>query len=112
MAFQFLTGGQESMELEKLQKDRFVEYLHSEFQVVDEPANEFAIRLEEVSDRTSSPHQEVFALLFHGSAKRFLNQGIHKLRHSQMGEIDIFLVPVGQDQHGFHYEAIFNHLID
>lgn len=100
------------MELEKLHKDRFAEYLHGEFQVVDDPANEFAIRLVEVSGRTSSPHQEVFALVFHGSEKRFLNQGIHKLRHNHMGEIDIFLVPVGRDQHGFHYEAIFNRLVE
>lgn len=99
------------MELEKLHKERFSEYLRTDFQVVDDPADTFPIRLVEVNERTSSPRQEVFALLFHGPGKKIMSQGIHKLKHSQLGEIDIFLVPVGQDQYGFQYEAIFNRLI-
>lgn len=100
------------MSLEKLEKVSFTENLQSEFQVFNGSAFELAIRLVEVSDRTSSARQEVFALLFHGPGEKFLDQGIHKLKHSHLGEMEIFLVPVGRDEHGFHYEAIFNRLIN
>lgn len=99
------------MQLEELHKDKFAEYLQDEFKVLDEPSSKFSLQLVEVSDRVKSPHQEIFALLFHGPAKPFMLQGIHKLKHSQLGEMDIFLVPVGQDVDGFQYEAVFNRLV-
>ena len=99
------------MQLEELQQARFTELLNSDFQVFDDPATAFAVRLVEVNDRATTPHQEVFTLLFHGPTKNFIGQGIHKLKHKDLGEIDIFLVPVGQDKDGFQYEAIFNRLV-
>ena len=38
-------------------------------------------------------------------------QGIHRLTHSNLGELELFLVPVGRDSAGFQYEAAFNNLI-
>jgi hypothetical protein len=32
------------------------------------------------------------------------------MQHVQLGTFDLFLVPVGQDQQGVYYEAIFNRL--
>ena len=99
------------MMLEGFHADRFAESINSEFQVVDHPSAEFALQLVEVNERVKSSHQENFALLFHGPALFFLPQGIHKLRHSHLGELDLFLVPVGQDSEGFQYEAVFNRLV-
>src|SRR5438105_12018132 len=99
------------MTLEELHIDRFAESINSEFQVVDHSSVEFALQLLEVNERVNSPHQENFALLFHGPAPFFLPQGIYKLKHSHLGELDLFLVPVGQDSEGFQYEAVFNRLV-
>ncbi len=96
---------------EGLHQETFAQCLQSDFRVVDLALNEFAIRLVEINDRKRIPHQEVFALLFHGPSENFIQQGMHKLEHSQLGEIDIFLVPVGQDNDGFLYEAVFNRVI-
>jgi hypothetical protein len=41
----------------------------------------------------------------------FLPQGMRKLQHETVGELDLFLVPVGQDAQGFQYEAAFNHVL-
>ena len=99
------------MGLEEIGLDSFKPYTDSEFQVLDDPSVPFDIKLVEVSDRGSSLRQEVFALLFNGPAAHFMKQGIHRLSHSGLGELQLFLVPVGQDEQGFQYEAVFNRLV-
>ncbi len=99
------------MKLEELHQEGFTEYIDSEFRVMDHPSGEFALRLVEVNDRMTTPRQEIFSLLFHGPAGFFLPQGIYRLKHGDLGELDLFLVPVGQDQQGFQYEAVFNRLV-
>lgn len=97
--------------LEELHVDQFRDCLNSDFQVVDDPPVDLALRLAEVHDRSKSPQQEVFALLFHGPAQYFMPQGMYQLKHSGLGEIELFLVPVDQDSQGFQYEAVFNRFI-
>ncbi len=48
-----------------------------------------------------------FALLFRGPGDILLPQRIYRLEHDEMGTIDLFLVPVGPDQAGQRYEAVF-----
>lgn len=50
---------------------------------------------------------ESYALLFRGPAQPVLEQRIHRLVH-EGDELAIFLVPVGRDDRGIKYEAIFN----
>ncbi len=97
--------------LEEFHADTFAEYINGEFQVLDDLPVPFTLRMVGVQEQSKSPHQEVFTLIFHGPGQNFLPQGIHKLQHSELGEIDLFLVPVGQDAQGFQYEAVFNRLI-
>ncbi len=100
-----------SVTLEELHADQFAEYIHSEFQVLDYQPVQFTLRLVDVRERLKLPHQESFALLFRGPVQYFMPQGIHQLNHGSLGEIDLFLVPVGQDAEGYQYEADFNRLI-
>ncbi len=99
------------MRLEEVHKESLAAYINGEFQVIGHPAGSIDLRLVEASDRGTSARQEIFALLFHGPGGCFLPQGIYRLEHDDLGEIDLFLVPVGQDQEGFQYEAVFNRLI-
>jgi hypothetical protein len=48
-----------------------------------------------------------FALLFRGPMTPMLPQRIYPLEHVQLGAFELFLVPVGPDQHGMCYEAVF-----
>ena len=45
---------------------------------------------------------------FYGPADVYLPQYNYPLEHERMGRIAIFLVPVGRDDRGFRYEAVFN----
>ena len=39
---------------------------------------------------------------------RVLPQRIYRLEHNGLGELDIFLVPIGKDADGVSYQAMFN----
>ncbi len=97
--------------LEDLHQESFAACLNTDFQVIHEGVAVFALKLIEVANQARSPRQEAFSLLFHGPAERFIQQGTYKLRHEKLGEFDLFLVPVGNNNGGFQYEAIFNRLI-
>jgi hypothetical protein len=49
-----------------------------------------------------------FSLIFLGKDPRVLPQRIYRLQHGEMGELTIFLVPVGKDAEGVSYQAVFN----
>ncbi len=63
-----------------------------------------------LSDQSGSPHSNriPFSLLFRGAPDLHLPQQIHHLRHPELGELDVFLVPIQPDAGGSLYEAVFN----
>lgn len=51
--------------------------------------------------------REPFSLVFRGPKDALLQQQMFKVVHSALGELDIFLVPIGPDDVGMRLEAIF-----
>ena len=49
-----------------------------------------------------------FSLIFLGRDPRVLPQRLYRLAHDQMGQLTLFLVPVGKDAEGVSYQALFN----
>jgi hypothetical protein len=97
--------------LAQLKPTMLADYVGAEFEVLDDPSSVLCLTLTNVVEHAKTEHQEVFSLFFHGPSVPFVSQGIHKLKHSALGEYELFLVPVGQDKDGFQYEAAFNNLI-
>ena len=64
-------------------------------------------RLSEVSPTASSSDTQ-FSLIFVGRAEQPLQQGMYRFAHGSIGTMEIFIVPVGHDNRGRIYEAIFN----
>lgn len=48
-----------------------------------------------------------FSLLFRAPQDAVFPQMIYRLEHDRLGDLDLFLVPVGPDQNGMIYEAVF-----
>lgn len=94
-----------------LTRDALAEYVNTSFVVLDASTAPVTVQLTEVTPRQATKRQEMFSLLFRGPADRFLLQHTYKLRHEQLGEFDLSIVPIGQDKEGFIYEAAFNRLI-
>jgi hypothetical protein len=49
-----------------------------------------------------------FSLIFVGRDSRVLPQRLYRLEHGELGDMTIFLVPVGKDEQGVRYQAVFN----
>jgi hypothetical protein len=49
--------------------------------------------------------RQQFSLVFRGTPG--LPQGTYRLSHAKLGDLDIFLVPIGSDGDGMQYEAAF-----
>lgn len=49
-----------------------------------------------------------FSLMFVANEPNVLPQGLYRLKNDGLGEVEIFLVPVGKDAKGVSYNATFN----
>jgi len=100
----------ESLSMPELSYATFAQLLHSTFRVRDvEPPVELA--LTEATVHGSAPQTNpagTFSLVFTGPLNAFLQQRTYLFEHKKLGGFQLFIVPIGQDQKGFRYEAIFN----
>jgi hypothetical protein len=93
-----------------LTHEEFSKHLNSKFQVQLDENNSVEVELVEISELKLYPRQEEFTIEFRGPLNAFLGQGAGNFRHDQMGDFELFIVPVRQDAQGFYYEAIFNRI--
>ncbi len=50
---------------------------------------------------------EPFSLVFQSKEQRVFEQNTYKLTHSELNDLALFLVPIGSDDIGVRYEAVF-----
>jgi hypothetical protein len=70
------------------------------------------LELISAADVGSSARQVQFSLEFRAPVDAPLAQGSYRIDHDKLGTLDLFLVPIGRDQKGVRYEAIFNRVIE
>lgn len=54
------------------------------------------------------PERQPFSLTFKGKRSEMPAQGLYRLEHPTIGELEIFLVPVGMEGEEYLFEAVFN----
>ena len=99
--------------LEKLTIDSFTPHVGSSFHLEAEGLQSMELTLESVDPVGQEPkpdeqRQRPFSLLFLGPLEPTLPQQMVPLRHAVMGGLDLFLVPLGPNEKGMIYEAVFN----
>lgn len=94
-----------------LTQEQFALHLTTSFRLA-EADRETQLELIEVSELKRTAGQERFSLIFRGPLESFIPQGCYDVRHDQMGEFPLFIVPIRQDSEGFYYEAVFNRLTE
>jgi hypothetical protein len=88
----------------------FTAHLNGSFVIHFDPAESLVAELLEVSELGSDTGEkrQPFSIVFRSPQEdRPLSQGIYSVEHDIMGTIEIFLVPIGPDEQGMRYEAIF-----
>lgn len=95
--------------LDELKHGDFAGQLNTKFRVV-EAEEPLEIELIEVSEPKSGGSQEYFSLYFQSGKDKFLPQKLYDLEHETLGRGLIFLVPIGADDKGVRYEAVFNRM--
>jgi hypothetical protein len=96
----------------ELTEQEFSKHLNSKFDV---KRDDQQLQLELFEVKVYRPHEheqpgmERFSAYFSGPSDHLLPQGVYSLSHEQMGDFDLFLVPLAADQRGCRYEAVFNY---
>ena len=99
------------IDLKDLTHEQFEPCLHDPFRVDDE---QHAVELELIAvepRQQFDPEFETrrgFSLIFRGPKEPVLEQQMHPLNHARLGELPVFLVPIGPDVKGIRYEAVFS----
>jgi hypothetical protein len=95
-----------------LTHEAFAQHANTKFQVPIDENTAVELELVGISELKLHPRQEEFSLEFRGPLNMFLGQGVRNFQHEQMGNFELFIVPVQQDAEGFYYEAVFNRMRD
>jgi len=89
----------------------FSNLLQTTFKLLCAPEQAVEVELieaKELPSRMELGGRRPFSLLFRAPREFHEVQRIFRLEHGELGELDIFLVPIGPDTKGMLMEAIFN----
>lgn len=90
--------------------DRFTPYIGEKFDVAL-PHGSLQIELVEAKalpEYTGGQSNGAFSLVFRAPNDCTLAQGSVALDHEKAGWVIVFLVPIGEDEDGQYFEAVFN----
>jgi hypothetical protein len=98
-----------------LQSSDFAPYLNQSFRIHVESAEPLQAELVEVTEKGSevagekeSSERKTFSVVFRCVKDKQFVQKIYSVEHDKMGSLELFLVPIGPDEKGMLYEAVFN----
>lgn len=98
--------------LDKLTHESFTPHVNDTFDLKRDDGEDLGLELVEATPMGSPPkgdRRHSFSVLFHCPEEQPLPQQTYAVEHGEMGELELFLVPVGPDEEkkGMLYEAVF-----
>ena len=100
--------------LEELTSQDFSPYLNQTFRLRGDAFGLLEAELIEVTDLPGDPadlkegaRRQPFSIVLVGPAEPVLHQSIYRVEHEKLGPLDLFLVPIGPNDKGMRYEAVF-----
>ena len=110
----FLTSGRKvkMKDLSTIKLEDFEPCLGQGFLVKPEGANSLELELAQVkplgSTDPAAGARQSFSLLFRGPLEPLLSQQVYRMENVAIGELLLFLVPIGPDENGMLYDVTFN----
>ena len=99
--------------LETFTAETFAPHVGTTFRLYPDESHGLDVELVTVTNpgaqtaASEQPRRIPFSLVFRGPGNFVLPQRIYRIEHAAIGTFDLFLVPIGPDQAGMRYEAIF-----
>lgn len=93
--------------LEDFEVGTFSGHIGDDFRIHPEDSSPLEVELISATGLGESPGRP-FSIVFRGPKDILLPQRIYRMEHTEIGSFEIFLVPIGPDEKGLRYEAIFN----
>lgn len=94
----------------RLKYTDFVPHLNSKFTIHadSEQIDSILINVDLKNAQGDDNNEMSFSIIFQTPKDTSLLQRVYTVEHENMGELDIFLVPIGANVDGLQYEAVFN----
>jgi len=96
-----------------LTADEFAKHVNTRFRTTLDAETRADLELVEVKVYTSKHEEqsgmERFSVYFTGPTDPLLPQKLYAFQHDEMGEFELFLVPLSRNDEGSRYEAVFNY---
>jgi hypothetical protein len=97
--------------LDALTIDTFKPHLGEIFRVTVDEERQMLVKLTEVSawgpGASKGRPRVPFSLVFHTVPEAVVPQAIYRVESDTMEPMELFLVPLGPDERGMRYEAVF-----
>lgn len=96
--------------LETLTYDQMAQFVGSTFRLVRDGASHDLVLVQAgkvMESQAARLKRAAFSLYFLGPHEPYFEQCIYNFEHDTLGGLEMFIVPVGHDQKGFLYEAVF-----
>lgn len=96
--------------LERLTSETFTPHVGEPFELVPPDGDPLEIVLTSCETDPAWTDQTTrvpFSLIFHAADDRYVPQQICTIRHPAIGELGLFVVPIGPDERGFRYQVVF-----
>lgn len=104
--------GRKTKMSENISRDSFAGQLNTKFHIHFTPENIVETELTEVTELKKTPRSQSFSILFLAPINDPFIQGVYRMEHPELGSFELFIVPVGKNEKGIKYEALFNHLVE
>ena len=96
------------MDLAEVTAERFAPLQGDRFRVDPGDSPAFDVELISILEADHrGPSRSQFSIVFRGGPDPPLPQRIYRVEHDELGALEIFLVPLGPDDLGQRYEAVF-----
>jgi hypothetical protein len=92
--------------------EQFAAQTGSTFAVNFGPESIVEMKLVEVHENKRNERLVAFSLLFVAPPDTPVSQDLFPVEHPVLGTMELFLVPVGGDDQGIKYEAVFNLIVE
>ena len=95
--------------LENFTIGTFSGHLGETFRIYPEDAGPLEVELTSATGLGEDPEHggRPFSIVFRGPKDVLLSQRIYRMEHAEIGAFELFLVPIGPDEAGLRYEAVF-----